>query len=376
MRILYGVVGEGMGHATRSRAVIEHLLAGGHELRVVVSGRAHAFMKDRLEGRERLTLHEIEGFHLEFDRAGIDLLETVLGNIELAPRRLRKNLEVYADVAEEDFEPELVISDFESWAYLYARNHLIPVISIDNMQIINRCEHDDALTADDSFDFQLAKLAVRLKVPGAYHYLITSFFYPEVGKRRTTLIPPILRPEILAAKREPGEHVLVYKTRSDDEGLVEMLQGLPWSFRVYGLGDGGVQGNVELKGFSETGFVDDLRTAKAVVANAGFSLMSEAVHLHVPMLAIPIPGQYEQELNARYLAQLGYGSWTPELDEDVIRRFLDRCEAHTLALEGYASVDNNMTLSCVDELIDCVAAGISRPKRLQSPSRGTYPRGG
>ena len=29
MRILYGVVGEGMGHATRSRVVIEHLLARG-----------------------------------------------------------------------------------------------------------------------------------------------------------------------------------------------------------------------------------------------------------------------------------------------------------------------------------------------------------
>lgn len=40
MRILYGVVGEGMGHATRSRVVIEHLLAAGHRLHVVVSGRA------------------------------------------------------------------------------------------------------------------------------------------------------------------------------------------------------------------------------------------------------------------------------------------------------------------------------------------------
>ena len=40
MRILYGVVGEGMGHATRSAVVLSHLIARGHELRVVVSGRA------------------------------------------------------------------------------------------------------------------------------------------------------------------------------------------------------------------------------------------------------------------------------------------------------------------------------------------------
>ena len=371
MRILYGVVGEGMGHATRSRAVIEHLLRQEHEVRVVVSGRAHSFLADRLDGWMDLEVHEIEGLHLEFDTEGVDLLETILGNLELVPRRMRKNLEVYAEVAEDGFEPEVVISDFESWAYLYARNHLIPVISIDNMQILARCQHGDDLTGDESLDFQLARWAVRLKIPGAYHYLITSFFYPEVRKRRTTLVPPILRPEILAAKREPGDHVLVYKTRSDDDALVPMLQGLPGRFVVYGMGEG-VDGNVQRKGFSETGFVDDLRTARAVIGNAGFSLMSEAVHLRVPMLAVPISGQYEQELNARYLSKLGYGSWTPSLEADVIRRFMERLPLHEQALLGYEPVDNSMTLACVDELLDCVAADISRPKRLQTVARGTW----
>ena len=42
-------------------------------------------------------------------------------------------------MVEADFEPELVFSDFESWAALYARNHFLPVVSIDNMQVINRC---------------------------------------------------------------------------------------------------------------------------------------------------------------------------------------------------------------------------------------------
>ena len=32
MRILYGVTGEGMGHATRSKVVCEHLLAQGHKV--------------------------------------------------------------------------------------------------------------------------------------------------------------------------------------------------------------------------------------------------------------------------------------------------------------------------------------------------------
>ena len=40
MRILYGVVGEGMGHAMRSRVVLEHLVGLGHDVEIMASGRA------------------------------------------------------------------------------------------------------------------------------------------------------------------------------------------------------------------------------------------------------------------------------------------------------------------------------------------------
>ena len=40
----------------------------------------------------------------------------------------------------------------------------------------------------------MAKSFVSMKVPRAYRYLVTTFFYPAVRKQRTTLVPPILRP--------------------------------------------------------------------------------------------------------------------------------------------------------------------------------------
>ena len=43
MRILYGVNGEGMGHATRSQVVVESLLRS-HEVRVVASGAAYSYL--------------------------------------------------------------------------------------------------------------------------------------------------------------------------------------------------------------------------------------------------------------------------------------------------------------------------------------------
>ena len=374
MRILYGVVGEGMGHATRSRVVLEHLARAGHDIKVVVSGRAHQFLLDRLAEHSNISVEEIHGLSLRYFDNRVDRSQSLFENLKSAPKGIKKNIAVYRRVAEQGFAPELVISDFESWAALYALNHFLPVISIDNMQVINRCKHGKVITGSKGYDYALAKLAVKIKLPGAYHYLVTSFFFPAVKKKRTTLLPPILRPEILAAKRERGAHVLVYQTASANEALIPVLKTLPYRFRVYGMGKEGGEGNVTLCPFSEGGFVDDLRTARGVIAGGGFSLMSEAVSLHVPMLSVPIEKQYEQELNARYLAHLGFGAWSRQLSQDVIVDFLERADDFAHALEVYQRHDNRMLLDCLDELIARRGREEDEPNALDSPALGKYGR--
>ncbi|MBI4613933.1 MAG: teichoic acid biosynthesis protein [Planctomycetes bacterium] len=374
MQILYGVVGEGMGHATRSRVVLEHLLSRGHEVRVEVSGKALSFLVGRFAGRPGIAFEEIHGLTLDYEGNAVDFARSVLSNLERAPAGLARNLEVYRKVAEEGFGPELVVSDFESWAYLYGKRRRIPVVSIDNMQIINRCRHDRSVTGGRSAAFRIAKAAVKAKLPGAYHYLVTSFFFPPVRKRRTTLVPPILRPEILAARREPGEHVVVYQRVLPAEELVPVLERLGRPFRVYGAGKEGSRGNVALRPFSETGFVEDLRTARAVIAGGGYSLMGEAVHLGVPMLAVPIEGQFEQELNARWLAALGYGRWAKTLDARTMTDFLDGAPDHERALADYPRRDGSVLAACVEELVRLAGEGAPPPDRLATAAMGTFER--
>ena len=372
MRILYGVVGEGMGHATRSHVVLDHLARRGHEIRIVVSGRAHAFLVKRLGEFPNVTIEEIHGLTLSYFGNELDRTQSVYQNLKGAPKALKKNVDVYRRVAESGFAPDLVISDFESWAALYARRHGVPVISIDNMQIINRCEHDKELVRAKGFDFELARLAVKMKVPKAYHYLVTSFFFPPVRKKYTALVPPILRPEIVDLKYEPESHVLVYQTQTTNQALVPTLKRLPWRFRVYGLGREGSDGNVTLCPFSETRFLEDLRTARAVVCGGGFSLLGEAVSLGVPTLSIPVVGQFEQELNARYLDALGYGAWSRRFEGGAIAAFLERCDEYRRALGGGLPRGNGMLMACVDELLARVARGEKRPVALESPAMGKW----
>jgi uncharacterized protein (TIGR00661 family) len=216
------------------------------------------------------------------------------------------------------------------------------------------------------FDFRLVRLAVKAKVPNAYHYLISTFFYPPVRRKFTTLVPPILRDEVLALKREPEEHVVVYQRAVGQESLVAMLKKLPFRFRVYGADSDGEDDNVTLRKFSASDFLEDLRTARAVVAGGGFSLMSEAVTLRIPMLAIPIEHQYEQELNAIYLQHLGYGRWSRKLTARAVGDFMSEVDACAKALEGYQPQDNGRLFACIDEIVERVAAGKKRPKSLSA----------
>jgi len=362
MRILYGVVGEGMGHATRSKVILDHVLgvAGLHEVEIVVSGRAHGFLTRAFP---QLRVHEVAGLTLSYQDNRVRKWRTFRALMKSLPQ-FADNVDVLREVWDR-FRPEVVISDFESLAYLFAREHALPILSIDNPQILNRCTIDVAIPKVHREAFALSKAIVKAKLPGCDHYLITSFFFPPLRKKWTSLYPPILRDAILAAKSgaRRGDHVLVYQTSPTFRSLVPTLQKIPYEFRVYGLGRDEDLGNVQLKAFAEQGFVDDLASCRAVLAGGGFSLMGEAVYLGKPMLSVPVVGQFEQVLNALYLQALGYGEYHPMLSPDGIEAFLAHSETYAGNLEGFHQDGNALVFASVDALL----AEIAEKGRLRPP---------
>jgi uncharacterized protein (TIGR00661 family) len=355
MNILYGVPGEGLGHATRSKVLIAHLLEQGHNVCVVSSSRAFQMLAANFPGR----VHEIRGFHLAYRQLTVSKLRTAALTLRTAPENLVLNFRKYRELLC-DFEPDLVISDFESFSYFFAKWRRIPVISIDNMQIISRAKLDVAVPASERGNLTVAREIVRAKLPRSYHYLITSFFELPVVKENTTLVPPIIRPEILRAKPSAGQHVLVYQSATTQKDLVAQLQGLPGQeFRVYGFNKEETHGNVQLRAFSEQGFIDDLASARAVVTNGGFSLISEAVYLHKPVCAVPIPGQFEQFLNAAEIEKLGYGRHFSAITPDNLKAFLYDLSGFEAALSHYAQRGNEVLFARLQEVLASVQEVLS-----------------
>ncbi len=357
MKILYGVVGEGMGHAMRSRVILEHLIAQEHDVEIMASGRAVDFLSKRFEGVNR-----IHGLHMIYEENRVRPMKTLWSNVTTGATGLPKNIAAYFELVT-SFRPQAVISDFESWTYLYGKTHRLPVLSVDNMQIINRCTLPSEVIAGHQAEFQLTKAFIKSKLPFCDEYFITTFFHPEVRKERTRLFPPILRPEILAAKRRRGDHLLVYTTGEGNDTFADTLHKSGLECRIYGmrrdLKSEVVEGNLRFQPFSEDKFIDDLASSRAVIAGGGFTLMGEAVYLRKPMLAVPLARQFEQVLNARYLELEGYGRHAETLDDPkTVTDFLEAVPGCEEKLASYTQDGNTKITQAIDEWLDKAAAGV------------------
>lgn len=356
MKILYGVVGEGMGHAIRSRVVLEHLLSQGHEVEIMASSRAADFL-----GKRFPEVHRIHGLHIIYDENRVRKGRTIFTNALAGTAALPKQLASYFELIE-DFAPEVVISDFESWVYFYAKTHRLPILSIDNMQVLNRCTHPPEILAGMRTEFELTRAFVKSKLPFCDHYFVTTFFYPEIRKPDTTLVPPILRPEILAKTATRGEHLVVYQTAAGHESLPRALQATGLPCRIYGMRrditEDVVDENLTYRPFDEAAFIDDMASARAVISGGSFTVMSECVYLRKPLLSVPVQGQIEQVVNGRYLQREGYGRTTEHLDEAALRDFLlaiPSCEAR---LASYTQDGNRVLEAALTAQLDRIAAGL------------------
>ncbi|MBA2542832.1 MAG: teichoic acid biosynthesis protein [Deltaproteobacteria bacterium] len=348
MKVLYGVTGEGMGHAMRSRVILEHLLAADHDLEIIASGKAAEYLGKRFAG-----VSKIHGLHMVLEENRVRKGKTLWSNVLKGVMGVPGNIATYFAQVDK-LEPDVVISDFESWTYLYGKSHRLPILSIDNMQVIHRCELPREIIEDNRVTFELTKAFIKAKLPGCDAYYITSFFQPPTRKPDTYLFPPILRPEILDAKAAQGDHLLVYQSGS--EALETALAKTGLECRIYnmrpGLKEEVVDGKLRFRPFSEAGFIEDLATSRAVIGAGGFTLMGEAVYLHKPMLSLPLEDQFEQMLNARYLEHEGYGMWSESFDDPtLIPRFLERVPECARKLAGYSQDRNAQILAAVDEFL-------------------------
>lgn len=340
-RILYGVSGEGSGHATRSKEIL-NTLTKKHKVKVLAYGKSYDFLKDSFD------THGIYGLHLYYRAGTVDYLKTALDNLRRLPAELGGTMRK-VDGLVKRFKPQIVISDFEPVSGLIARFNRLPLISLDNQHIFTNCriEYPRRFRKEALIN----KLVIAAYLPKITETLITCFYHPEILKKNTWLFPPILRGKVLKQSPSKGRHILVYQTASGDNSIAGVLKKCPGEFLFYGCNREARDGNVRYRKFSEDGFIKDLASCRAVIANGGLSLMTEALYFGKPVLSVPIAGQFEQIANAYYLDKLGYGKYVRALTAPAVRNFIAKLASYERELKTYPRADCSAITAKLSELI-------------------------
>lgn len=340
-RIIYGVCGEGMGHANRSAPIIEYL-SKKNDVTVFSSDRAYGFLSKRFDD-----VREIDGLNIRYKNNSVARSATLISNIKKLPKLIASLRKINRAIDES--KPDLMISDFDIVTAYAAMINRIPLISIDNQHIcqVTRIK----LKKRHLIDYLIARAIIRIIMPSAKYRIVTTFFYPDKKSDNAFLISPVLRKEVLDIKPDDKGYILVYQTSDSNKNLVENLKKVNEKFIVYGFHKNHKDGNVELRENDSKKFLMHLSGCKAVITNGGFTLISEALHLGKPVLSIPVKRQFEQILNAIYLDKLGYGKSIGSADEKNINEFINNLDMYKENLKRYRKGGDSMDFRILDRLI-------------------------
>lgn len=338
-RIVYGVSGEGWGHAARSKVVLAHLERAGHDLVVVTYDRGIRYLKDRFP------LFEVEGFNIATADNRVSVARTIRDGLVHLVRGHPKYMALKKGLFPK-FEPDVVITDFEPMTAHLAKHFDLPLVTIDNQHMIRYV--DFPLPAKLRPSWLLTEMVIGAFIPKPDLSLVTTFFFGKAKNSKTSLFPPILSEEIFRLAPSEGDDVVVYLTYGYDTLMDTLKCFKDQRFLIYGSGRAGSEGNLVFRPYGREGFLADLADGRAIIASGGFTLISEALYLRKPYLGIPVRNQFEQEINTYLVEKLDYGMRSSGGSRRDIGDFLERASYYRTQLTSYDPGDNRNLFMRVD----------------------------
>ena len=302
MKIAYGVMGYGRGHAMRTSAVLPALMAE-HEVTVFAGGDAYDVLAPRFPTVRIPTIGYVYNEH-----GGHSVARTIARNLTPMSELLLRGSSL--DRLKRELRRrniQIVISDSEAWTHRAAAQLGIPRISFDHIGVIAWCKPH--FPPDLWVQGMRDAYAYRALMGDPQRILISSF-YPALPRRpHMHLVGPLLRDEVLRADASEGDYLLAYFNKGEHQYLPQVdrtLRQLDIPVVVYGTPYRGVVDNLDFRAPSLKGFVDDLAGCRAVICTAGNQLIGEAIHFGKPILALP-ENAFEQRLNAHIIERMGVG---------------------------------------------------------------------
>ena len=385
-KIVIGICGIGNGHLNRQLPCLNYLRDRDHQIVLFTYGQALEYFHNHRKEYPGVRVCEVNNPYIAGCLTGLDF-ETTSG----LPQNNRMNFNqinfrAMAAANQQLGTPDLVISDYEQVSAQYAYSKQAPLITSDQQSKFLTGSFIPDL-AGTSFRDERERLS--LFFPRADKRLAISFFNVQPGVQKqqrrdttnVTLLPPVIRPEIIAAKEQchgTTASLVMYITAQSwtslpiDQWLQTVRENVPDGMTVHIFlpkrcplpADSGCR---RFYHHGDARFVSLLAACGGVISTAGHTLLSEAMYLNKPVYAIPLKNLYEQQINAKVIGDNQFGISSGELSAEKLKTFI----ANLAFYSDNIGKDNTVLLrgNGKDQVIQIVEQTLLENQRsVQEPS--------
>lgn len=283
MKILYAIQGTGNGHLSRSMDIVPLLQKMG-KVDVLISGTQGDL---KLPFPVKYNLH---GFGFVFGKSGgVDLWKSFLKS------RFRKFIKEINELPVDNYD--VVINDFEpvsAWA-CYLKNK--PCIGLSHQAAVL---HELAPKPEETDT--IGRLILKNYAPVTANY---GFHFNAFGDRMFT---PVIRQQVREQVTANKGHYTVYLPAYDDKRLIKRLsefKNVEWDVFSKHNKKTIKNKNITIQPINNEAFIKSMAQSAGVLCGGGFETPAEALFMKKKLLVIPMKNQYEQQLNAAALKQMG-----------------------------------------------------------------------
>ena len=337
LRILFTVQGEGRGHLTQAIALAGMLRRNGHEVVEVLVGKSHSrelpdFFYRKIQAP--VVIYDAPSLIFKKNKKQIDKTKTLFHNIQF------KKLMYYGDSIAlinshiKDVRPDILVNFYEilpGFAQLRYRIDT-PFVNIGHQYLL---KHTDYMHGKgESQSHTLLRLHATLNSIGATKTLALSF-YPmkSFPREHITVVPPLLRKEVLKLKPTAGDYILGYMLNQGYENEVRAWHRKHPEVKLHFFWDKKdapetlvVDDNFTLHRINDELFLKYMAGCKGYITTAGFESVCEAMYLNKPVMMIP--AHIEQEINAADAESVGGGIVSESFDLSRLMAYIEEKQTH------------------------------------------------
>jgi uncharacterized protein (TIGR00661 family) len=332
LKVLFTIQGDGRGHMTQALAVQKILLDAGHQISAILLGRQpDQQVPDFFLSKAAAPIIRYDSFAFVADKQNktISPAATIVQNLRHAQLFARSLGTIRQAIRQ--YRPDVVLNYFEPLVgiyYLLFRPR-VPLACLANQYLFLHPGY--CFPPGKRIERFFVRLWARVTSFRAKRLLALSLL-PRADLSRLTVIPPLLRPEVLEREplgREPFLLIYLLKSGLRDEIVswhekhpeVELhcFTDLPQAEETVAH-----DSTLFFHRISETVFLDLMTRCNGVVATAGYQTLCEAMYFGKPILAVPVGNHYEQFCNAFECQEIGAGLGAERFDLDTFVDYLPK----------------------------------------------------